>query len=416
MKSGRIVVVLLALALSFPALASAAGKPMLVRYRPWFTAKPFGDAWGWHWTMNRFDPDQFDPAGQRRIASWYRPLIGPYDSGDPAVIEYHLLLMKLAGLDGVIVDWYGPDHFRDYDANDERARAILSRASAIGLKFVLCFEDQAIQQQVRDGRLPAANDVAHAQYLLRYAETNFFNHSAYMRREGRPLLLNFGPQYFSTNAQWEAIFSILAPSNRPAFFTEDNRLPVAEGAFNWPPMWLSLAPGTRGVLSLAALQNYLDQFEEKGRRWPAYISSAFPRFHDIYQSAGLRDYLGYLGDRNGATFRSTLGRALTNQSAYVQIVTWNDFAEGTMIEPTVEYGFRDLGILQEQRRLHLDPQFTYGTNDLVLPLELYQLRRSSATNAALTAPLDAAAAALGQGNVAVAREMLKQFAPPSGRR
>ena len=33
---------------------------------------------------------------------------------DPAVLEYHVLLMKLGGIDGVIVDWYGQDNYYDY--------------------------------------------------------------------------------------------------------------------------------------------------------------------------------------------------------------------------------------------------------------------------------------------------------------
>jgi hypothetical protein len=34
----------------------------------------------------------------------------------------------------------------------------------------------------------------------------------------------------------------------------------------------------------------------------------------------------------------------------VQVVTWTDFGEGTIVEPTREYGYRDLGMLQDFRR------------------------------------------------------------------
>ena len=75
---------------------SASHPVLLAHYMPWYTAKPFSDHWGWHWTMNHFDPEE-QTDGQRDIASKYYPVIGPYDSGDPHVLEYHLLLMKLAG-------------------------------------------------------------------------------------------------------------------------------------------------------------------------------------------------------------------------------------------------------------------------------------------------------------------------------
>ena len=328
------LVLLACLLVALPASVLAAPKPILVYYMPWFVAKPHSDNWGWHWTMNHFNPDVIDASGERQIASWYHPLIGPYDSADPVVLEYHVLLMKLAGIDGVIVDWYGRDQHLDYAINNERTAAIFQYARKAGLTFALCYEDRTILQQVNDGVLAASNALAHAQQTLLYVQSNYFGDPGYLRRGNRPVLLNFGPQYFKANEQWVCIFSRLEATNQPAFFTEDNRLPVGTGAFNWPPMWLSLAPGARGVLSVSALENYLANFEQNGNAWPAFISSAFPRFHDIYQPAGVRDYWGYLGDRKGEILRMTLSRALTNQSAMVQIVTWNDFGEGaTWLNP-----------------------------------------------------------------------------------
>ena len=42
-------------------------------------------------------------------AAHYYPKIGPYASNDPDVLEYHFLLMKAAGVTGIILDWYGPE-------------------------------------------------------------------------------------------------------------------------------------------------------------------------------------------------------------------------------------------------------------------------------------------------------------------
>jgi hypothetical protein len=388
---------------------AAASKPILVYYMPWFVAKPYSDQWGWHWTMNHFNPDVIDASGERQIASWYHPLIGPYDSADPVVLEYHVLLMKLAGVDGVIVDWYGRDNHLDYAINNERSAGIFKFTRKAGLKFALCYEDRTVLQQITDGALAATNAIAHAQQTMLYVQSNYFGNPAYLRWSNQPVLLNFGPQYFKSSEQWERIFSRLEPTNQPAFFTEDTRLPAGVGAFNWPPMWLSLAPGARGVLSLAALDNYLANFEQNASAWPAFISSAFPRFHDIYQPAGVRDYWGYLGDRKGDTLRNTLSRALTNNSAMVQIVTWNDFGEGTMIEPTVEYGFRDLGIIQDYRRQYLDSSFVGRTNDLALAHQLYQLRRRAATNSALNTVLDGVFTNIIRGELTEARQHLSRI-------
>jgi hypothetical protein len=379
---------LLFVILAGPPATCAASKAVMVYYMPWYTAKPHSGSWGWHWTMDHFDPDKVNASGEREIASWYYPLIGPYDSSDPAVLEYHVLLMKLAGIDGVIVDWYGSANFLDYGVNNQATVKLFQFTRKAGLKFSVCYEDQTIQHMLDGKYLAAADALPHARQEMLYLQSNFFSDPSYLRFKGQPVLLNFGPQHFVMNSNWEDIFSVLAPTNQPAFFTEDNRLPVGAGAFSWPPMWMSQVPGTGGVLSGAALKSYLADFDEKAGTWPAFISSAFPRFHDIYQKSAVRNYWGYLGDRHGDTLRESLSRAMTNSSALVQVVTWNDFGEGSMVEPTQEYGYRDLGIIQDFRRQYLEPGFALTTNELAMALRFYNLRRQCSTNTSVSVELD----------------------------
>lgn len=392
---------------------SAASKPLMVHYMPWYVAKPYSSSWGWHWTMNHFNPDVTNASGEREIASWYYPLIGPYDSADAVVLEYHVLLMKLAGIDGVIVDWYGMDNYLDYGINNQRTAALFNYTRKAGLNFSLCYEDRTIQQEINGGFISATNAIAHAQQTMLYAQTNYFTDPSYVHWSNRPVLLNFGPQYFKANGQWQTIFSVLDATNQPAFFTLDNRIPAGVGAFNWPPMWLSQSSG--GSLTAAALENYLAAFQQNGRSWPAFISSAFPRFHDIYAEAGVGSSYGRLNDNDGDTLRSTLGRALTNSSAFVQVVTWNDFGEGTVVEPTKQFGYRDLGIIQEFRRQYLEPGFTLQTNDLALAARVYNLRRQDAANPNISAELDRVFTHIVSGNLIAARLQLSglEFKQPA---
>jgi hypothetical protein len=131
---------------------------VLVHYLPWFVARPASPVWGWHWTMNTFDPEKVE-GGKRAIASHYAPLIGPYDSGDPAVVEYHLLLMKLAGSDGIIVDWYGLSDLLDYPVIHRNTAALFPAAARLGLKVGICYEDQTIPRLVGGGRLAKGDRV-----------------------------------------------------------------------------------------------------------------------------------------------------------------------------------------------------------------------------------------------------------------
>ena len=57
------------------------------------------------WIFEFFQDKIID--GKRDIASYYYPLIGPYATNDDRVLDYHFELMKLAKVDGIILDWYG---------------------------------------------------------------------------------------------------------------------------------------------------------------------------------------------------------------------------------------------------------------------------------------------------------------------
>jgi hypothetical protein len=394
---------LLLFALLASGVAQSAPKPLLVHYMPWYVAKPYSGSWGWHWTMNHYNPDVVT-GGKRQIASWYYPLIGPYDSLDPAVLEYHVLLMKLAGVDGVVVNWYGADNFNDYAINNQRTLALLNYTRKAGLKFCLCYEDQTIKHEIDGAYITVAAAISHAQQTMLYAQSNYFSDPNYLRLSNAPVFLNFGPQYFKNSSDWVTILSVLTAPNRPAFFTEDNRLAAGLGAFNWPPMWMS--GGGTNTLTSSQLQTYLDSFDQKAASWPAYISSAFPRFHDIYAQSGVGASYGYLDDASGTTMSTTLRQALTNNSAFVHLVTWNDFGEGTAIEPTTDYGYRDLGIIQNSRRQYLDPDFSYTTNDLTTAFRFYNLRKQHSTNAAISTELNRIFTNIAGGRISVANRRL----------
>ncbi|HUD82007.1 MAG TPA: hypothetical protein VMQ67_00825, partial [Candidatus Saccharimonadales bacterium] len=152
-----LTVTLLAVVLLAATFSQAVPKTVMVHYMPWFVSQPYSGSWGWHWTMNYFNPNTINTTnGEQEIASWYYPLIGPYDSADPAVLEYHVLLMKLSGIDGAIVDWYGMDNFNDYAIDNARTVDLFNYTRKAGLKFSLCYEDSTIAQEIKGGFITAA--------------------------------------------------------------------------------------------------------------------------------------------------------------------------------------------------------------------------------------------------------------------
>jgi acetyl esterase/lipase len=326
-------------------LVSAHGSEprLLVHYMPWYATKEVSGAWGWHWTMNHFDPEQKKWDDQRKIASHDYPLIGPYDSGDDHVLECHALLMKIAGLDGVVIDWYGTSELNDHATNHRNTQKFIPWLKRAGLSFAVCYEDQALKT------LKNGEDLKQAEKDLGWAETHFFTDPNYVRQNGRPLLLVFGPQHLKGKFQLNSNPLVFGLSHLVA----ENEM---DGAFAWPPVagGKSLSPDhwkkELGIIYSSARP---------------FIPTAFPSFKDIYQQAGVHPSYGSIAARAGVTWTESLDQALQTKAPLIQIATWNDFGEGTMIEPSRNVGFRYLEAL---------PRCGNPAN-LRLPVLLYQLRK-----------------------------------------
>jgi hypothetical protein len=389
---------IIALPACFVVIGSGAAVPVgqaerpkvLVHYMTWFSAKPAAPAWGWHWTMNAFDPDKV-AGGKRPIASHYYPLIGPYDSGDPTVIEYHFQLMKLAGFDGIIADCYGLSNLFDYPILHRNRAALFPAAARVGLKIGICYEDQTISKLVEAKKIAEGDRVKHASEVLAWLQKNWFAEPHYLSRDGRPVLLSFGSTGL-TDREWEQVLRQSADAT--IYLSEHRRRPAAAGAFDWPVPSEGLAR--------------LDRFAEAGRGWPVMMPAAFPRFHDVYAEAKVHESYGRIPDDEGNTFTSTLKRAITSRAPFVQVVTWNDWGEGTAIEPSVEFGYRDLESMQRLRRELIDPAFAPSPTDLRLAHRLYLLRRKEVVRPGLNKTLDEVARLLSVSQLSAARDALNR--------
>lgn len=373
-------------------IVAEAKRPLLMaHYLPWFEAPPTSAIWGWHWSMNHFAPETI-AEGKRSIASHYYPLIGPYDSSDPAILEYHLLLMKLAGIDGVIVDWYGRTAHFDYAELHRNSAALLEMAARFEMRFAVCYEDQTIPQLVAAQKITAEQRVQHATQELDWLQKNWFSHPAYLRYENKPVWLSFGTDGLNAE-EWQ---QVLATEHAPwIYLSEHQKRAAAQGAFDWPiPQ--------RGLESVT-------EFTTRSAPWPVAMPVAFPRFHDIYREAEVHQSWGRIADNDGKTFATTLRQALQSDAPFVQIATWNDWGEGTQIEPSVEFGYRDLEVVQHLRH-QTNPEVTITPDALRLPQRLFLLRQYARTeeNVARKIQLDGIAQLLARRELSAARNALQQ--------
>jgi hypothetical protein len=366
--------------------------PMKVyaHYMPWFqTPTTLGaNNWGYHWKMNTRNPNVIDGNGRRQIASNYYPLIGPYDSTDSDVIEYHMLLMKVAGIDGVIVDWYGKNGSNgDINSLLAASNKIISKVPNFGLKFAVDLEDRFAT---------SVNDV---KVNVDYAKQNYFTNPAYIRAgaDNKPLLPVFGPIKYQTPSQWTTILSGPGetPAVMPLWYESSDVGTPAKGEYSW------IYQDANQSNHLNHQQNFL---ANRSQAVGLAMGSAYPGFDDYYLQGGTGTNLNlHIPSNNGQTLSALL--SLANQYAgnidMMQLNTFNDFGEGTMFEPTVENGFSYLQQVQQYTGV------PYGLSELQLVYQLYDARKQLTGNAAGIAILDTAANNINQLDFTSARTQIE---------
>ena len=363
--------------------------PMKVymHYMPWFETPETSGHWGWHWTMNTMDPDIIGPGGQREIASHYYPLIGPYASRDRDVIEYHLLLMKYAGIDGVLIDWYGAEGSNG-DIGDllKSSDSIVSYTDDFGMQFGVVLED----------RFSRSIDDVKANFT--YLKNNYFTRESYIRYgEGQdPLVCIFGPVTFEDPADWEQILPSAGEEIEflPLWYESLNVGAFADGEHSWV-----YQDNTDHLSHLSSF------YTNRAPGLKTAMGSAYPGFNDYYVEGGAGSSYFSIPHNDGVTLSETLNKAnqYKNNIDILQLISFNDFGEGTMFEPTVETGFDYLVRVQSFTGV------AYGEAEFELIHQLYTLRKAYENETEVQEVLDQVSAHLSNLEVDQATRLLKSI-------
>lgn len=362
-------------------VSKSTSKKIFIHWMPWFETPASRGAWGYHWKMNTQNPDII-VNGKRQIAAYFYPKTGPYASADPDIIEYQLLLMKYAGADGVFIDWPGTRQRYDYPDNLANSNALISKLNAVGLQFSIVHEDRNWDPGM------AAN--ANADFV--YMQNNYFNQGNYLRNaNNEPVVLNFGPITFHQPAEWNTILNGINPRPKivPLFgFTNEVGSNNAGGEFPW------IYQEHPGVV---------DRYYTQAASFPLSIGVVYPGFRSFYQAGGADGPTWQIQHNGTATFSTMLDKALASSVQIIQFATWNDYGEGTIIEPTDEFGFSFLTVMQQKLGV------PFGLHELEVIYRLYQYRKQYAGNGSVQQQLNQVFSFLADLQVANAESLLNSI-------
>ncbi|MBI3883007.1 MAG: hypothetical protein HY305_01995 [Sphingobacteriales bacterium] len=343
-------------------VTKTSNKKVFVHLMPWFDTPESIGQWGIHWTMGLGSTYPNTTAnGKRNIATHYYPLIGPYASKDYAVIDYQLQMMKLSGIDGVFIDWSGTSAASEDLAYVKlNTDAIVARLGIAGMKYAIVYEDQYLKTY--------SDPIARARIDMNYLKDHFFNDSNYEKIGAAPLLMVFGPQLL-VGAQWDSAFSVLPtkPAFLPLWGQSYKASTTASGEFAW------INQDNQASLNRFYGNTYTGM----------KIASAYPGFNSFYKEGGWPGPQWIIAANGVANFEQTLDLALATSYNYLQLCTWNDYGEGTMLEPTEEFKYTLLTTLQQKLGVSDLTQ-----SDLEAAARLYALRKANAGNTDALKKLD----------------------------
>ncbi|HEY6768823.1 MAG TPA: endo-1,3-alpha-glucanase family glycosylhydrolase [Candidatus Sulfotelmatobacter sp.] len=244
-----------------------------------------------------------------------------YNSTDPAQVQRQIKDMISRGIDGVIIDWYGPDN-----SIDQATQAVMAEAEKHpGFTFALMVDQGAIALSSCRGCDPQQALTSQMQYV----EQKYFTSPAYLTMQGQPVITNFDID-LSYSIDWKGLSASL--SSHPAFIFQNNpgfSHILSDGSYSW------VMPTTSDYG-----MSYLSGFYNAGMSLSneQTVGATYKGFNDSLASWGSNRVMQ---QKCGQTWLKTFSEinALYNSSKelpYLQLVTWNDYEEGTEIESGID--------------------------------------------------------------------------------
>jgi hypothetical protein len=246
-----------------------------------------------------------------------------YRSDDSRQIQRQVEDMQSRGIDGAIIDWYGPG-----DNPRNRALTELLRTSEDrGFLVAVSVDNGAVQDCIKQG----CDETAAVASLINYVLQNYATSSAYWRWRGRPVVTFFGME--KHDIDWNRVRSSLRGEVNLIFRNSGGfSAPQSDGSFAW------IAAETVKPSDPIA-QEYLQRFYQKAKQsgGKLTIGSVYKGFDDSLASWGKGKRLD---QRCGQTWLDTFAIINQNYSQNNQldaliIPTWNDYEEGTSLEPGI---------------------------------------------------------------------------------
>ncbi len=337
-----------------PKQSSGAGKPFVIKLRP--CGSP-----GWLLVLVALLTLVSGPApaslaspsataaGEKLVLAFYYMWYGPgaFDKGQTAgvpratyisdkvdVVERQVKEAKDAGIDAFISSWTG-----NGTETDRNFPLLLEAAARNNFRATIYFETNWVMQQ---------GDVV-AQ--LRSVLERFGSHPAFLRWNGKPVIFFWRADALGDAATWRSVRQKVDPANSQVWSVD-----TVDGAyldvfdtihFFSAGKWDANTDLSRVHAQWRAKVDTYNKQNGAQRLWTAGVIPGW----DESKVVPPRDPAKVIPRKDGALYEENWRAAIASNPEWITITSWNEWFEGTQIEPANDYGNRYLEITRHYASL-----------------------------------------------------------------
>jgi len=306
-----------------------AARRVLAFYYPWYGTPEQRGRWS-HW-------EGVDRAAKDLANSPHYPVEGPYDSLNPHVLERHIEQAGSHCIDGFICSWWVPG-----DHRDRAFEKLLRAAEGRDFKVTVYWEtvpgpgDRAVER--------AASDLA---YVLK----NYADSPAFLKVDGTPVIFAFGR--VMNQLLWYEWPQVIAQARRradtdflliPGIY-RDHYARTFAGVHTY-----LIASWTSGIPVGAVRDRSQQRYERAVRMAERYDKISCVTVIPGFDNSEIQDPSTVVERHGGGLYQTLWQSAIGARADWVLITSWNEWHEGSEIEPSLEHGETFLKLTGEYAR------------------------------------------------------------------
>lgn len=290
-------------------------KEVIAFYYDWYANPEVSGQWA-HWNECHYatrDPNVVDERGYRDLGAAHNPQLGPYDSVDPKIVKAHIDMAEEVGIDVFAVTWWGQQ--------DRRFEEVLKQAANANVKIALYWE------AMTEGSVQGAVDD------IMWILDEYADQPGHWKVDGRPVIFVYRRTFTQVRRwnEWQEVLRCVREKRDALFIADSSTLE------NWQVFdGYHVTTSVLQVLMNDDVKLFHRQMRDASRKMgKIYAAPVIPGF----DNARVHEDGRLVTDRkDGQLYKEQWEAALACDPDWVMINSFNEWHEGSEIEPSLEHG------------------------------------------------------------------------------